>query len=158
MAQFNRLAVAIDLSITDRPGIAVAYDYRARRAIQKIENPRSAKTDYFERRSDINKDVRAGAIRDFEAKTDAVRKERENGKAGKDKENEKETQRKPVGGKISKRAAVGSASWWPMIWQSSGRINSVTRPTQARTTIRRKRTAWGEDGAKSEQGGSKTDF
>ena len=95
MAQFNRLAVAIDLSITDRPGIAVAYDYRARRAIQKIENPRSAKTDYFERRSDINKDVRAGATRDFEAKTDAIRKERGNGEAEKGKENEKETQREP---------------------------------------------------------------
>ena len=60
VSQINNLAVALDLSITDRPGIDVTCDCRMRRAIQKIATTRSTKTGYFELLSNLNEDVRAG--------------------------------------------------------------------------------------------------
>ena len=96
-AQLNHIAVVLDLSTTGRQGIAVTYDYRMRRAIQKIARTLSEKTDYIELRSNLNKAVRATAIRDFEAKAGAIRKDREAEKAADDKE-KGETKKKSDGG------------------------------------------------------------
>ena len=75
--QLNHLAVVLGLSITDHAAISTTYDFRMRRAAQKMAKNRSARTDYFEFMSNMNKDNRAAVLRDFEARTDEVKKEKE---------------------------------------------------------------------------------
>ena len=45
-AQINHLTTAVSLSIKERAGIALAYDYRTQRAIRKLPKMRSTRTDY----------------------------------------------------------------------------------------------------------------
>ena len=61
VAQFNRPAVFLDLSITGRAGVAITYDYRTRRMGQKIAKSRPTKTDYGELIRNMNKDLRGGS-------------------------------------------------------------------------------------------------
>ena len=79
-AHLNHLAVVLGLSITDHAGLAATYDFRTHRAIQKMSKNRPARTDYFEFLSTANKDIRADIMRDFEARTDEIKKEKEKGK------------------------------------------------------------------------------
>ena len=87
-AQLNRLANVIELSITDRAGIAVTYDRRIRQMMQKSALKRSTDADYFSFLSTLNTDVEAAVIRDFEARIDSLEKEKEkaNGMSGENEE------------------------------------------------------------------------
>ena len=82
-AQLNHLAVVTGLSVSDHAGIAVAYDFRMHKAVQKMAKNRPTRTDYFEFLSNINKDIRADVLRDFEARSGEMEKEK--GKAVKEK-------------------------------------------------------------------------
>ena len=131
VAQINHLAVALYLSITDHPGIAVTYDRRARRMIRKISKTRSAKTDYFEWLSNPNKDVRADAIRDFDAKADAVMKNQEKDKVGKEKEKEQETKKKPGAGKDRQGKGDRRKRKWTADDWAEFRKNKLSPPAEA---------------------------
>ena len=122
--QINQLAVVLDLSITDRPCIAVTYDYRMRRAIQKIAKSRSTKEDYFELLSNLNKNVRADAIRDFEAKTDAIKKDKEKENRRRIKKSRMIRRRNRTPARIRKvRAADGNENGRPRTGLGSGRTS-----------------------------------
>ena len=76
-AQLSHIAVVLGLSITDKAGVAVTYDFRTHRAVRKLAMNRSTRTDYFEFLSNINKDIRADVMRDFEARSGEMKKEKE---------------------------------------------------------------------------------
>ena len=124
VAQINHLAVVLDLSITDHPGIAVTYDHRMHRKVHRIAKTRSTRTGYFELLSNLNKEVRTDVIRDFEARADAQKKEKEKEKAGKEKEKEKEPKKKGGGGKEKDKGKGGrwgrkwSAEDWASYWKT----------------------------------------
>ena len=84
-AQLNHLAVVVGLSISDHAGIAVTYDFRMHRAVQKMVKNRSTRTNYFEFLSTLNKDVKADVVRDFEVRAAEIKKEKEKEKAAKEK-------------------------------------------------------------------------
>ena len=76
-AQLNHLAVAAGLSITDHAGIAATYDFRTRRAVRKLVKYRPKRAGYFEFLSNIDKGIKSGAVRDFEARAEEMEKEKE---------------------------------------------------------------------------------
>ena len=88
VGEISHLAIDLDLSITDRAGVAITYHYRANRMIQKAHKPRSAKTDYCAFLMTLDKDTRAEGILDFADKTDSIKKERGEKRAIKEKGNE----------------------------------------------------------------------
>ena len=117
VAQINHLAVVLELSITDHPGIAATYDHRVRRLVQRIAKTRSTRTDYFELLSNLNKDVRTEAIRDFEARTDAQKKDNEKERLGRRRKRKRSRRRRRAAGRkrIRGRAADGGESGRPRI-------------------------------------------
>ena len=99
-AQMNFIYLITDLSITDHPGIALTYEKRIHRHIQKLAQKRVCNTDYFNILSVIQPDIRAGVLRDFESNTLAIKKEKEaekakKGKGADPKATAKATTRKP---------------------------------------------------------------
>ena len=80
------MALVLDLTITDHAGIVTTYDYRMRRAIQKISKSRAGTTDYFELPSNLNNDIRTDVTPDFDAQTDLIRSGRRNGRILKEKD------------------------------------------------------------------------
>ena len=91
-AQLNRLAVVLGLAISDHAGIAITYDTRAQRTIRKLAKARSTKADYFSLLSTPYRGIRADVVRDFEIRTESMKKD-------KDKEKEKGTKGKEKGGR-----------------------------------------------------------
>ena len=85
VAQFNRIALVTDMSIADRPGIAITYDRRIRRHVQKLAQKRARSTDYFPIMSDAQPDIKAGVLRDFEFNTGLIKKDEEAENAKKEK-------------------------------------------------------------------------
>ena len=77
VAQRGHLSIVLDLSITDHAGIAATYGRRIHQLIQKTALKRSPNTDYFALLSAPNSDVKAAAIRDFDALSEAIKKEKE---------------------------------------------------------------------------------
>ena len=90
--QFNHLAIVLGLTVSGHAGVAITYDARAQRTIQKLAKGRSAKTDYFAMLINLNRDIRADVVQDFEARTEATKKEKE-------KDKEKNAKDKEKGGK-----------------------------------------------------------
>lgn len=85
-AQLNHLAVVLGLPITDHAGIAVTYDFRLRRAAQKLAKNWPPRTDYFEFLTSVDKDIRADELRGSEARPGELKKEKQKEKAVKEKE------------------------------------------------------------------------
>ena len=85
IAQLNLIALVTDMSITDHPGIAITYDHRIHRHIQKLAQKRASSKDYFSILSIIQPDIKAAALRDFEYNAGLLRKEKEGEKAKKAK-------------------------------------------------------------------------
>ena len=83
-AQFNHLAAVLVLTVSGHAGIAIAYDFQTQQLIQKLANGRSTRADYFGLLSSINRDIRTDILSDFEAKTEAIKKEREKEKGTKE--------------------------------------------------------------------------
>ena len=83
----NQLSNVLDMSITDRPGIATTCDRRIRAPTQETSLKRPPATDYFALLSPVNADVKGETMRDFETRSDLPKKE----KGGKqvDRETEK---------------------------------------------------------------------
>ena len=91
VAQFSHLALVLDLSITDHAGIAVTYDRLIHQLIHKTDPKRSSTTDYFALLITINADVKSDVIRDFEARAETIKKEKEKVRNEADKEKAKKT-------------------------------------------------------------------
>ena len=85
VGQLGQLSIVIEMSITDRAGIAITYGHRARMEIGKIAPKRSPDAEYLDFLSNINADIRSGVIRDFEAKSEASKNERERERITKEK-------------------------------------------------------------------------
>ena len=114
-AQLNHLSVVIGLSVTDHAWIAVTYDIRTHKAGRELVKSRPTRADYFELSINLNKDVKAGVVRDFEARLGEMYKEKE--KAAK----EKATKGKPppgANGKGRRRGENrrGGRKWTPGDW------------------------------------------
>ena len=77
VAQLNLIALVTDMSIADHPGVAITYDRRVRRHIQKLAQKRASPADYFSILSATQPDIKAAALRGFEYNTGLMRKERE---------------------------------------------------------------------------------
>ena len=91
VGQLNHLAIVLDMSITDRPGIAVTYDHRIHAMIQKAALRRSAIADYFEILSSVRAETKNAAVRDFEARAETAKKEKEKRLADIEREKAKKT-------------------------------------------------------------------
>ena len=74
--QLNQLAIVIEMSITDRAGVAITYDHRAHREIRKIAPKRPPNADYLDFLSNANSDTRSRVIRDIEAQSESAKDER----------------------------------------------------------------------------------
>ena len=74
------------LSIADRAGISLAYDYRIHRPIQKAAKMCPSRPDYSGLLDTVHKEACVGAIRDFEPRTDTMKEAKEKEKATKEKE------------------------------------------------------------------------
>ena len=85
-AQINHLGVVIGLPITDHAGIALTYDSRAQRMLQKAAKMRSTDTDYFALLSSLNRQVYEAVLKEFESHSDVIKREKEKEKAAREKE------------------------------------------------------------------------
>ena len=81
------------LSITGRAGIARTYDYRIQRSIQKTAIMRSTRKDCSTPLDTIRKEAYGGAIRDFESRSDALKKETERERRRRRKQGRTKTKR-----------------------------------------------------------------
>ena len=121
------------MSITDRAGIAIAFDYRDHQHIRKLARKRPNAADYFSILSTAQADIKAAAMRDFELNAD-LQKEKEKEKNEKEKEKKDTTKGKGEGNKgKGEKAPNDETAKAPVRW----RRNWATGPTGAR--FRRKR-------------------
>ena len=134
-AQFDHIAVVLGLSISDHAGIAATYDFRMRRAVQKLAKNRPTRADYFEFLSNISKDIRAEILRDFEARSDEMKKEKE--MAVKEKATKKKQIRTRPRRRRSGRAG-GNGSGHRMTGRNGTR--NAPKPRRARPMARPKST------------------
>ena len=84
--------------------------------IQKTALKRSTHTDYFALLSNLNADASATAIRDFDALTESIKKEKEKAKAGSDtekaqKSNDLDKKRYKKAEKANAKKDDASARW-----------------------------------------------
>ena len=114
VGQLNQLAIVIEMSITDHAGIAITYDQRIHKEIRKIASKRSSNADYLEFLSNINADIRAGVMRDFEAQADAVKAEKERERIAKEKE--KKAAGKGDKGGLKEKPARPGGRWARADW------------------------------------------
>ena len=110
VAQLNLIALVTDMAITDHPGIAITYDRRIHRHIQKLAQKRVSSTDYFSILSVMQPDIKAAVIRDFEYNTGLIKKEKETEKAKKAK-TDTNTDNKNAGKKGKKWSDDDWAAW-----------------------------------------------
>ena len=103
VGQLNQLAIVLDMSITDHPGIAATYDRRIHALIQKTSMKRSSITDYFDVLSNVNAEVKAAAVRDFESRAETAKKEKEKRIA----ELEKGKRRRVMHGRVREKGRRG---------------------------------------------------
>ena len=82
----NQIDVIIEMSITDRAVISITYDFRIRKEIGEIAPKRSPGADYIDFLSNVNSDIRAGEIREFESNATAVKSEKGRERLAKEKE------------------------------------------------------------------------
>ena len=94
-AQINRLATALDLSITDHAGIAITYDHRIHVLIQKAALKRSTNTDYYNLLSSLHAETKAVVVRDFETQTELIKKEKDKAAKEKERGRNRRTRRRP---------------------------------------------------------------
>ena len=76
VAHLDLIALVADISIKDHPWIAITYDRRIHRHIQKLAQKRAIATDYFAILSAMQPDIKAAAMRDFEYNAGLLRKEK----------------------------------------------------------------------------------
>ena len=91
VAQFDRLSIVLDQSITDHAGTAVTYDQRVRQMLQKTAPKRSPNTDYFALLIALNSGVKAAVVRDFDARAESIKIEEGAVKTEADKEQSKKS-------------------------------------------------------------------
>ena len=84
-AQINNLPHVIEMSITDHPRIAIAYDYRLHLMAHQLAHRRAANTDYFDLLHNFQTEIRAAVLRGFETQADTSSKEKEKQKQAKEK-------------------------------------------------------------------------
>ena len=101
VAQLNLIALVTDMSIADHPGVAITYDRRVRRHIQKLAQKRASPADYFSILSAMQPDIKAAALRGFEYNTGLMRKEREAEKAKKEKPDAETNNQKKKNGRTT---------------------------------------------------------
>ena len=85
-AQLNHLSIVLDMSITDPAGIVAIYDHRDHQLIQREALKRYANSDYIGLLSTADSDFKTAEIRDCDARTGAIKKEKEKTQADADKE------------------------------------------------------------------------
>ena len=105
------------MSITDHPGIAVAYDHRTRQILRKMTHRRLVTTGYFDFLPNVQSGVRNAALRDFESKAESSRKEKGGLKTAKESEAKTRTGKGTVkAGRANAKAAPMGKQWTEGDW------------------------------------------
>ena len=116
-AQLVNSPHVIEMAITDRPGIAITYDYRMRQAIRELAHHRATNTDYFELLATALADIRNAAIRDFETHAETPNRDKERLKTAREKGAKTRTGKgTDKAGRANAKAAARGKQWAEADW------------------------------------------